>query len=214
MNEQAVLIIDDEPLIRRAMADYLEECGYRTVTAADGEQGLALARAQRFDIVLVDLRMPRLDGLTVISVLHDEQPDLPIVVVSGTGVLKDAIEAMRQGAWDYISKPVQDIDEVVVVIQQALDIARLREDRDRYQRQLETLNRSLEAEVSRQTQDLWTQNRELAALNRVSYAISAPLDMETMLDRAIDAAVAALDADGGVVRLFDASNRLSIKASR
>jgi signal transduction histidine kinase/DNA-binding response OmpR family regulator len=210
-----ILVIDDEPLIRRAVADYLEDCGYETATAVDGAEGLAKARAERFQAVLVDLRMPQVDGLEVIATLADEQPELPVVVVSGTGVLNDAIEAMRQGAWDYITKPVQDIEEIRVTVERVMERAQLREERDRYQRELERLNRSLEAEVQHQTQDLRMQNRELAALNSVSYAISDPLDLDTMLNRATAAAVQAIGADGGVVRLLDpVTDQLVITAAR
>jgi signal transduction histidine kinase/DNA-binding response OmpR family regulator len=210
-----ILIIDDEPLIRRALGDYLAECGYETVTAADGAKGLELAQTEQFHVVLVDLRMPHVDGMEVITTLYAEQPDLPIVVVSGTGVLGDAVEAMRRGAWDYITKPVLDIDEIAVVVERVLERARLMAERDQYHRKLEQLSRSLEAEVSRQTKDLWMRYRELQALNRVSYAISDPLDLDTMLNRAIDAAMAAIEADSGIVRLLNpATEQLVIAVSR
>jgi signal transduction histidine kinase/DNA-binding response OmpR family regulator len=215
MSTKRILIVDDEPLLRRAMADYLAECGYETSTAADGAEGLAQARAEQFDVVLVDLRMPRVDGLEVIATLHAEQPELPIVVISGTGVLSDAIAAMRRGAWDYITKPIQDVDEIVVVVERVLERAHLVAERDRYQRAIEELNRSLEAEVARQTHDLRVQYRELAALNRVSYAISEPLDLDTALDRAIDAAIAAIEADGGIVQLLNpVTDQLVVAATR
>ncbi|MFN2272583.1 MAG: ATP-binding protein [Anaerolineae bacterium] len=212
--KRRVLIVDDESIIRRAMADYLADCGYETVTAGDGAEGLAKAQSEKFDIVLVDLRMPRMDGLEVISTLKNAQPELPIVVVSGTGVLTDAIEAMRQGAWDYLTKPIQDIEEIRVTVERVIERAQLLAERDRYQCELEDLNRSLEVEVARQTRDLRMQNRELAALNSVSYAISDPLDLDTMLGRAIAAAVDAVQADGGVVRLLNpAINQLVVAAA-
>lgn len=213
--KKRVLIIDDEALIRRALADYLAETGYETAVAADGAEGLAQARAEQFHAVLVDLRMPQMDGLEVIAALSAEQPALPIVVISGTGVLSDAVEAMRRGAWDYITKPVLDIDEIAVVVERVVERAHLVAERDQYQRELEQLNRSLEAEVSRQTQDLWVRYRELQALSRVSYAISDPLDMDTMLNRAVDAAVAAIEADGGIVWLLNpATGQLVVAATR
>ncbi len=215
MNGKRILLIDDDALIRRALADYLREYGYEAETAADGIEGLNLIRAQRFDVVLVDLRMPHLDGLEVISILQAERPELPVIVISGTGVLSDAIEAMRRGAWDYVGKPIQDMEETLFVVERVLERARLVAERDRYRRELERLNRSLEAEVARQTEDLFVQNRELAALNRVSYAISDPLDLDTMLHRATDAAVVAIEADGGLVRLLNpATNQLVVAASR
>ncbi|HEY72326.1 MAG: hypothetical protein DRJ03_18460 [Chloroflexi bacterium] len=210
-----ILIIDDEPLIRRALSDYLTDRSYVTTTAADGAQGLSEARKGQFHAILVDLRMPRVDGLEVIAALKAEQPELPVVVVSGTGVLSDVIEAQRQGAWDYITKPIRDMDEIAVVIERVLERARLRAERDRYHGEMEQLNRLLEAEVDRQTQDLLAQNRELMALNRASYAISTPLDLDTMLNRAIDAAISATEGDGGMVRLLNpATDQLVIAASR
>ncbi len=178
---QRILIIDDEPMIRRAMADYLAEYDYETVTAADGAEGLACARAEAFDVVLVDLRMPRLDGMEVISTLQAEHPEIPVVVVSGTGVLQDAVEAMRRGAWDYITKPVHDMDEIIVVIERVREKSQLLAERDRYQRDIEDLNRSLAAKVAQQTHDLRMRNRNLTVLNRVIAAASNTLDVEQIL---------------------------------
>ncbi len=213
--KKRVLIIDDEALIRRALVGYLTECGYETDIASNGVEGLELARNERFHVVLVDLRMPQMDGMEVITILNAEQPELPVIVISGSGVLRDVIEAMRRGASDYITTPVVDINEITVVVERVLEKARLVAERDRYQRELEQLNRSLEAEVARQTQDLRAQNRRLMALNRVSYAIGDPLDLDTMLNRAIDAAVAAIKADSGIVRLLNpATDQLVVAAAR
>jgi len=200
---RTVLIIDDDPLVRRTLADFLTGCGFQTATAQDGAEGLAQARSGQFQVVLVDLNLPRVDGLQVITALQAEQPQLPVIVVSGTGVLDDALAAMRQGAWDYLTKPIHDMNKVLVIVEQTLDKARLIAERDRYRHELEQLNRSLEVEVARQTEDLRRRNRELSALNRVSYAISNPLDLDNMLHRAINAAVAAIKADGGAVRLLN-----------
>jgi len=176
MSQKRILVIDDELLLRRALADYLDECGHQTVTAADGAEGLAIARAEHLDAVLVDLRMPRVDGLEVVATLKAEQPELPVVVVSGTGVLQDVIEAIRRGAWDYVTKPVRDMDEIAVIIERVLERARLIAERDRYQQEIETLNHELGVTVTRQTEDLRIQNRELTALNHIISAADATLD--------------------------------------
>lgn len=203
MEKRSILIVDDELLIRQTLADFLGEHGYQVATAADGVEGLSMARSNQFDVALADLRMPGLDGLDLVDTLKTEQPQLPVVIISGTGSLIDVIEAMRRGAWDYVTKPIQDMNEVLVVIERVLAKLDLIVERDQYQQRLEQLNRSLEAEVARQTRDLRVQNRELAALNRVAYAISEPLEMEAMLQRAVDAAIAAVESDGGAVRLLD-----------
>jgi signal transduction histidine kinase len=159
--------------------------------------------------------MPEVDGLEVISRVAEDLPRLPTVVVSGTGVLDDAVEAMRRGAWDYISKPIADMNEVAMVVERVLERARLIAERDQYQREIELLNASLEAEVERKTEDLRAQNRRLKALNRVAYAASHSLDIDTMLHRVLSAALTAVQGGAGVIHLFDdRTDRLYVAATR
>jgi signal transduction histidine kinase/FixJ family two-component response regulator len=200
-----ILIVDGDPSVRNVLVDYLTEVGYEGVAVANAEETLAKARSELFDVILVDLQMPQPDALILIAKLTDENPNLPIVAVSGASVLHDVVEAMRIGAWDHIRKPIEDMEAITVVIERVLDKAALIAERDRYQREIERLNRSLEAEVERQTQSLLLQNRRLKALNHVAHAISHSLELDAMLDRALDAAVSAMDADAGVIRLLNPS---------
>ena len=125
MDKKRILIIEDDALFRRTLADYLDGCGYETTLAADGVQGLEMARAEQFDVALVDLRIPRMSGLQVIAILSAEQPTLPIIVVSGNSLVGNAIEAMRRGAWDYITKPILDNDELLDCIERHLALREL-----------------------------------------------------------------------------------------
>ncbi len=215
MSEKQVLLIDPDPTVRRSLTAQLTELEYTITTALDGTEGLAKAREGQFHIVFVDLDAPQIDGLSLITALADERPMLPIVGVTSSAVSGEAIAALRHGAWDFIAKPVQDVGEVLIVVDRVLTEAGLKAERDRSRRQLEELNRLLEAEEFRQNQDLQAHSRELAALNRVSYAISDLLDLDTMLHRAIDAAMAAIEADGGIVRLLNpATQQLVIAVTR
>ncbi len=211
MTKRRILIIDDEPLIRQALAEYLMGRDYAAATAANGAEGLDLARAEQFDAVLVDLRMPCIDGLETIATLEAEQPHLPLIAISGAGALSDAIQAIRQGAWDYLAKPIEDIDQITLTLERVLDRARLIAERDRYQRELERINNQLEAEVAQQTQELRAQNRLLVAVNYVSYAITSAPDLGTTLNRAVNTAINAVQADGGMIHLLNpATNHLVV----
>jgi YesN/AraC family two-component response regulator len=95
-----LLTVDDEEAIRSGIAAYFEDSGFLVSEASDGLAGLELIRQSRPDIVITDLRMPRMDGLELIDAVTAEFDNLPIIVLSGTGVLADAIDALRRGAWD------------------------------------------------------------------------------------------------------------------
>jgi signal transduction histidine kinase/DNA-binding NarL/FixJ family response regulator len=195
-----VLIADDEPLIRCALDDYLTDCGYETATAADGREVLSLLRDGRFDIALLDLRMPQVQD--VIAALAEELPSLPVVVVAATERLADAVQAMRSGAWGLISKPLGDMSEVPQVIEHTLDRVRLVVERGD-QQESERLTESVEVEVLRQTSELRAQNRRLTAMNRVAHAVSHALEFDTMLSRALGAVLTAVEAESGVVQLLN-----------
>ncbi|NJB68414.1 putative two-component system response regulator [Desulfobaculum xiamenense] len=155
MNDETptVLCIDDEDMIRQSIGDYLEDSGYRVLQANNGRTGLEVFRADPPDIILVDLRMPEMDGLEVLSHVTKEAPEVPILVVSGTGVLEDSIEALRRGAWDYVTKPIEDMAVLAHSMDKALERARLRRENRLY-------HEHLEREVQRRTAQLKTEMLE------------------------------------------------------
>lgn len=138
-----ILVIDDADDVRRLVQRQLQSLGYETIGASNGEEGLAAVDASKPDLVLCDLRMPRVDGLTVLRTLHGRRPDLPVVVLSGEGVFNDAIEALRAGAWDYITKPLGGMAVLDHAVKKALEKARLIEENQRQRTRLETLYREL-----------------------------------------------------------------------
>jgi PAS domain S-box-containing protein len=154
-----ILAIDDEPVIRDSIASYLEDSGFKVLQAGDGKEGLSLCREQAPDLILLDLRMPEMDGLAFLETLQEETADIPVIVVSGTGVLQDAIEALRAGAHDFVTKPILDMAVLEHAIQNALERSRLRQENRRYRQHLE-------AEIDHRTADLLERTRELETSNQ------------------------------------------------
>jgi PAS domain S-box-containing protein len=153
-----ILAIDDEPVIRDSIASYLEDSGFLVLQAGNGQTGLTLLREEQPDLVLLDLRMPEMDGLAFLDALQQEASQTPVIVVSGTGVLQDAIEALRAGAHDFVTKPILDMAVLEHAIQNALERARLRQENRRYRRHLEE-------EIERRTADLLERTRQLESSN-------------------------------------------------
>jgi diguanylate cyclase len=108
----SVLIVEDDAAQRRSIVDYLEDSGFSVLQAADGEEGFALFKQQRPDLVFTDLYMENGHGLQLIEQLREESPLTPVVVISGTDMINDAVESMKKGAWDFISKPVRCMSEL------------------------------------------------------------------------------------------------------
>ena len=131
-----ILTIDDEYMVRRTIADFLEDIGYDVLEAENGRHGLEIFHTEKPDAVLVDLRMPEVDGLDVLKNVTQTSDETPIIVVSGTGVLHDAIEALRRGAWDYVTKPIEDMAILEHALEKALERARLIKENRRHEEHL------------------------------------------------------------------------------
>lgn len=146
-----ILIIDDEEGLRRSLCAYLEDLEHTVLDAGDGLQGLTILRANldRLDAVLVDLNMPVMDGYSFIAEAIILAPELPLVVLSGIGVVDDALKAVRLGAWDFLTKPLYNFDILRHTLSQVLEKARLRRENKAYQDNLEKLVRERTAELER-----------------------------------------------------------------
>ncbi|MBA3697079.1 MAG: sigma-54-dependent Fis family transcriptional regulator [Methylotenera sp.] len=119
-----VLAVDDEPSMLRLLEISLRQAGYQPITAKDGREALEVIRTRKVDCVVSDLHMPRMDGLQLLKEIRQENVELPVIIVTAQGEIKSAIEAMKNGASDYILRPF-DLEELEVAIRRALSFARL-----------------------------------------------------------------------------------------
>ncbi len=154
-----ILIVDDNRQLRRLFALYLESEGFVIGEADDGKTALEHCAREHCDLVLLDLRMPGLGGHEVLARLSADSPDLPVIVVSGTGDVGDVIAALRAGATDYLLKPVEDLAILLHAVKRALERSELLQENRRHREHLEQ-------EVRERTTELTTANRELQDLRR------------------------------------------------
>lgn len=119
-NMATILIIDDEKAIRKTLVEILGFEGYKLDEAADGEEGLKKFSEKSYDLVLCDIKMPKLDGIEFLEKAREVNPDVPIIMISGHGNIDTAVEAVKKGAFDYISKP-PDLNRLLITIRNAAE---------------------------------------------------------------------------------------------
>lgn len=115
-----ILIIDDEKSIRKTLREILEYENFKVDEAADGQEGWAILQKEKFDVVLCDIKMPKIDGLELLDKVIASNIDSPIVMISGHGNIETAVEAVKKGAFDFIAKPL-DLNRLLVTIRNAMD---------------------------------------------------------------------------------------------
>jgi len=116
----SILIIDDEKAIRKTLAEILGYEGYKIDEASDGEEGLKKFKEKNYDLVLCDIKMPKLDGIEFLEKAKEINQDVPIIIISGHGNIETAVEAVKKGAYDYISKP-PDLNRMLITLRNAMD---------------------------------------------------------------------------------------------
>jgi two-component system response regulator AtoC len=131
-----LLFVDDEPALRELMAERLADQGFEVVACESGEKALELLDQFAFDIVITDLRLPGLDGATVIEAARERYPGIVAIVITGYGTVKDAVDAIRRGATDFIAKPFQ-FDELMHVLQKSMEQKRLRSENEYLRSQIQ-----------------------------------------------------------------------------
>ncbi len=116
----SILVIDDEKSIRKTLTEILRYEGYKIDEASDGEEGLAKFKEKNYDLVLCDIKMPKLDGIEFLEKAKEINNEVPIIIISGHGNIETAVEAVKKGAYDYISKP-PDLNRMLITLRNAMD---------------------------------------------------------------------------------------------
>ena len=115
-----ILVIDDQEAIRNALSNILEYEKHSVEVAKSGYEGIEMLQSGNYDAILCDIKMPQMDGIEVLEKIHETNPDLPIIMITGHGSVETAVEALKKGAYDFIEKPL-DLNRLIVSIRNALE---------------------------------------------------------------------------------------------
>lgn len=118
-SKAAILLVDDEEEFVNTLAERLEIRGFQPEVATSGQQAVELMAKRNFDVMVLDVKMPGMDGLKVMERAKDLRPDLPVILLTGHGSTDDGVQGMHQGAFDFLMKPL-DIDDLISKIREAL----------------------------------------------------------------------------------------------
>ena len=153
VEQPSILLIEDEPRLRKNLQLLLQSEGYRITTASDGAEGIQKVAEEPYDLVITDIMMPKIDGFQVMECLKAHFPDTVVVAITGYVSTESAIAALRRGAYDYLSKPF-DFDMMKITIERALEKGRL-------QKTLRHYMNELKRKVEEQTHELTEANQKL-----------------------------------------------------
>src|SRR5438445_3983790 len=171
-----ILVVDDERVIREILAEFLALEGFSVHTVEDGEKALTELRLHPYDLLITDLKMPRLSGLQLLEKIETERLGVLTVLMTGFGTVETAIEAMKKGAYDYLLKPFK-VEEVIHVVERAL-----------YRQRLQAENIRL---------------REALTIYKVSEAIALSHEIDSILDVVLRATLEEVKADVATLHLQD-----------
>jgi two-component system response regulator AtoC len=132
---KSILIVEDEKILRISLADALKEEGYVVLAVADGEEALSAIQQGAFSLIITDIRLPDISGMEVLRQSLQMSPSVPVIMMTAYGNIKDAVESMRIGAFDYITKPF-DLDEMFVTVNKALEVYLITEENIRLKKEL------------------------------------------------------------------------------
>lgn len=132
-----ILVIDDDEIIRDAVQAFLKAVGFNVMVTATGRSGVDMIKEENFDIVMTDLVMPEMSGIEVLKEIKSSKKQLPVIVMTAFGTIQTAVEAMRLGAFDYVTKPFV-MEELMIVIKRAIDVTKLQQENIMLKRQLKS----------------------------------------------------------------------------
>ena len=202
MEKERVLVVDDEESVRRLLGQVCSRAGYEVVTAGDGAAALQALDEGFFQVCVVDLHLPHVDGMEVLRRAKQLYPDSQVIIFTGYGDIESAVEALRLGAYDYLQKPLADTNLVRVSVSRALERWRLADSNARLVRDLREANEELERR----------RRQQLQYINYIGQAMGGALDCDEVSRVLLRAVIESTGCDGAGVLLLPRYGRTQARA--
>jgi len=204
VTQERVLVIEDSFETQQLLAELvLEPNGYRSLAAMDGEEGLQLALEEHPDLIVLDMQLPKMNGLEVLEALQQRNVDIPVIFTTVRESVELVVQAFRLGARDYVIKPFTP-QEMQEAIQRVLAATTLRAERDQLTQQLMEANQQFQRQL-----------QELNIIYTIGRSVTSLLDLNSVLNRVVEAAVYLADAEEGMLLLLDRErNELYLRAAK
>ncbi len=169
-----ILIVDDDPSVRKFLMEALAEAGHSVALAEDGEQAIAKIRAEAFDLVVTDIVMSQISGWDVLQAVKRDCPATEVILMTAHASIDNAIQALREGAYDFLTKPLQDLELFCRVVERALE-----------KRRLETENRLLVEKFQTRNVELRETVASLGAINEIGKTVTGLFDLNELYDSVV-----------------------------
>jgi len=205
----SVLIVDDEKSIRTTLGEFLRMDGHEVQTVEDAEAALALMAQCAFDVVVTDIILPRVSGVTLLQRITQNSPDVQVIMMTGEPTVDTAVEAVRAGAHDYLSKPVGK-RELLAAVSQAAKFKAVLDEKHRLEAENREYQLNLERLVEERTAMLAARTRQLEAVRAVSAEITSELNLTTLLDLILRRGLELVGAATGTIYLWEEADRVLV----
>lgn len=192
MAGERVLIVDDEPSIQTLVGRVCRQQGYEVALASDGAGAFRLLQEAPYDVGIVDLGLPDADGLDVLRRIKELYPDCEVIILTGIGGFESAVEALRLGAYDYLQKPLDDLEIIPLTIRRALDKRELARHNQRLVKELQAVNYELERR----------RRQQLEHIQHIGQALTGAMQARDMAGVLVQSILNAVDCDGAAVLLL------------
>lgn len=204
-----ILVADDEEVIRTLLEGLLSQKGHRVFLAANGRESIEKLTDNRFDIILLDINMPDMSGIEILKQVKEKDPEIEVIMITGFASYETAVDALKYGAYDYVEKPFEDLEKVVMVCEKAMERRRLKYENRKLTEDLAKINE----ELKKVNSGLKRKMAQFMTLNKLGQFLNSTSDIEKTMDLSIGFLSDGFGVASGAIMLIDGENLVIKRAA-